>query len=71
MTFSGPINTRDQRIVGSITLSGMARDPSVLMKLQNDLHSSRRYLMQYSAPRPNPAGGGYPWLFSTTIYRLR
>jgi hypothetical protein len=59
------------RWTGSITLSGMVRDPSVLIKLQNDLQLSRRYLMQNPGPRPNPAGGGYPWLFSTVIYRLR
>ena len=71
MTFTtGPINN-DPRLAGSISLTGMVRDPSVLLKLQNDLHSSRRYLMQNPMPTPNQAGGGYPWWFRTTIYRLR
>ena len=67
---TGPINN-NPRFAGSITLSGMVRDPSVLQKLQYDLQSSRRYLVQQPSPAPNPAGGGYPWLFRTTIYRLR
>ena len=67
---TGPINN-NPRYAGSISLLGMVRDPSVLMKLQNDLHSSELYRMQYQTPRQNPAGGGYPWLFTTTIYRLR
>jgi hypothetical protein len=71
MTFtSGPINN-NPRFAGSITLHGMARDPEVLRKLQHDLHTSGRYWMQNPEPRPNPAGGGYPWWFRTTIYRLR
>jgi hypothetical protein len=71
MTFTtGPINN-DPRLAGAITLSGMVRDTSVLMKLQNDLYSSGRYWMLNHAPTPNPADGGYPWLFRTTIYRLR
>ena len=70
MTLTGPVGN-DSRVAGTISLSGMVRDPSVLMKLQNDLHSSGRYRYQYQAPSPNPAGGGYPWLFRTTIYRLR
>lgn len=70
MTLTGPVSN-DPRFAGSISLSGMVRDPSVLMKLQNDLHTSGRYWYQHQAPKPNPAGGGYPWLFSTTIYRLR
>jgi len=67
---TGPINNNPQ-LSGSISLSGMVRDPSVLHKLQNDLHSSGRYRVQQPTPRQNPAGGGYPWLFNTTIYRLR
>ena len=70
MTLTGPVGN-DARFAGTISLSGMVRDPSVLMKLQNDLHNSGRYRYQYQAPSPNPAGGGYPWLFRTTIYRLR
>ena len=59
------------RFAGTITLTGMVRDPSVLQKLQNDLQLSGRYLVQSPTSSPNPAGGGYPWLFRTTIYRLR
>jgi len=70
MTLTGPIRN-DPRVAGTISLSGMVRDPSVLMKLQSDLHNSGRYRYQHQAPSPNPAGGGYPWLFRTTIYRLR
>ena len=66
---TGPSN--NPRIAGSIVLSGRVRDPSVLMKLQNDLQSTGRYLAQYQTPSQNPAGGGYPWAFRTTIYRLR
>jgi len=62
---------RFARFSGSITLSGMARDPSVLMQLQRQLHASQRYMMQNPSPRPNPQGGGYPWLFDTVIYRVR
>jgi hypothetical protein len=67
---TGPIN-RNPRFAGAITLSGMVRDPAVLMKLQSDLHASGRYLMQHPSPRRNPADGGYPWLFNTVIYRVR
>ena len=63
--------TNNPRFSGTITLAGKVRDPSVLRKLQSDLQSSGRYLVQNPAPSPNPAGGGYPWWFSTTIYRLR
>jgi len=70
MTLSGPVGN-DPRVSGTISLSGMVRNPSVLMKLQSDLHGSGRYLYQHQAPSPNPAGGGYPWTFRTTIYRLR
>ena len=59
------------RTTGSIALTGMVRDPAVLMKLQSDLQSSGRYLVQHQSPSQNPAGGGYPWLFRTTIYRVR
>jgi hypothetical protein len=71
---TGPIqisNNPPRFAAGSIVLSGMVRDPSVLMNLQSNLHLSGRYWMQYSPPSPNPAGGGYPWTFRTTIYRLR
>jgi hypothetical protein len=57
------------RSSGSITLLGFVRDPSVLMKLQNDLQATGRYLVHYQPPSRNPAGGGYPWRFRTTIYR--
>jgi len=71
MTFTtGPINN-NPRFAGTITLTGMVRDPSVLQKLQSDLQLSGRYLVLNPTPSPNPAGGGYPWLFRTTIYRLR
>jgi len=71
MTFTtGPINN-NPRLAGSITMQGMVRDPSVLQQLQRQLHMSGRYMMQNPVPRPNPAGGGYPWLFQTTIFRLR
>jgi len=56
---------------GSIALSGIVRDPAILMKLMGDLHSSGRYLMQVPRTWPNPAGGGYPVRFSTTIYPVR
>jgi len=67
---TGPV-ANYPRSAGTITLYGMVRDPSVLRDLQNKLHSSGRYLMQFQTPEPNPAGGGYPWLFRTTIHRLR
>jgi hypothetical protein len=71
MTFTtGPVNN-NPRLAGSIFLTGMVRDPSVLLKLQNDLQASKRYAMQYQTPRQNPAGGGYPWIFQCTIYRLQ
>ena len=71
MTFAtGSINN-NPRLAGAITLEGMVRDPEVLRKLQNDLQLSKRYAMENPSPRPNPAGGGYPWLFRTVIYRLR
>ena len=67
---TGPVNN-DPRFAGTIAMSGMVSNPSVLMKLQNDLSSSGRDRVQFSPPSPNPAGGGYPWLFRITIYRLR
>ena len=71
ITFTtGPINN-DSRISGMIQLSGMVRDPSVLMTLQRDLQAKGIYQMRYPAPSPNPAGGGYPWLFRTSIMRWR
>jgi hypothetical protein len=69
MTFS--TGSTNPRFAGTITLIGMARDPSVLQKLQSDLQLSGRYLVQNPVSSPNPAGGGYPRLFRTTIYRLR
>ena len=66
---TGPSN--NPKVAGSIVLSGMVRDSSVLMKLQNDLQLTGRYLVQYPTPSLNPEGGGYPWTFRTTIYRLR
>jgi hypothetical protein len=59
------------QVAGSIAIAGIVRDLSVLIKLQGDLHSSRRYWMQAPTSSPNPAGGGYPVRFSATIYRLR
>lgn len=73
MTFTTGAVNNVPRSTGSIMLTGMVRDTSVLIKLQNDLNSSGRYYMLYPAPTPNPASGGsggYPWLFRTTIYRL-
>lgn len=71
MSFAtGPINN-NPRIAGMIQLSGMVRDPTVLMNLQRQLHAKGIYQMRYPSPSPNPAGGGYPWLFRTTIYRLK
>jgi len=71
MTFrTGPIDN-NPRSAGTIELYGMVRDPSVLRDLQSRLHLSGRYLMQTPTQTPNPAGGGYPWLFRTTIHRLR
>jgi hypothetical protein len=71
MSFTTGQTGNNPRVAGTIQLSGMVRDPAVLLKLQSDLHSKGRYMMQYPAPSPNPAGGGYPWLFRTAIYRLR
>ena len=71
MTFTtGPI-ANNPRSAGTIMLYGMVRDLSVLRDLQSKLHSSGRYLMLFQPPTPNPAGGGYPLLFNTTIHRLR
>jgi len=67
--------SNDPRFAGSIDMYGMVRDPSVLQRLQHDLqnssHLSGRYWVLQPTPGPNPAGGGYPWFFRTTIYRLR
>ena len=63
--------SNDRRYSGSIALSGMVRDPLVLGDFQNALRSSGRYLMQPPVQRPNPAGGGYPFLFTATVYRVR
>ena len=72
MTFTtGPVmNVGNRYSVGTITLYGMVRDPSVLRDLQGKLNTSGRYLMQFQAPQENPAGGGYPYLFRTTVHRL-
>ncbi|MDR0338560.1 MAG: hypothetical protein LBI18_15925 [Planctomycetaceae bacterium] len=69
MTFS--ILENNARFSGMIQMNGMVRDPSVLLKLQTDLQRQGVYLMQFPAPSSNPAGGGYPWLFRVSIYRLR
>ena len=71
MTFRTGQTANIPRSAGTIELYGMARDPSVLRELQGRLNASGRYLMQFQAPTPNPAGGGYPWLFRTTIHRLQ
>ena len=61
----------DRRFTGQIQLSGMVRDPVVLYTLQNNLRAKGAYLMADPKPTQNPAGGGYPWLFRTTIWRIR
>jgi hypothetical protein len=69
MSFS--ILENNARFSGLIQMNGMVREPSVLLKLQTDLHRQGVYMMQFPAPSANPAGGGYPWLFRISIYRLR
>ncbi len=59
------------RFTGSIQLAGMVRDPSVLLTLQNNLKAKGIYWMSDPKPSTNPAGGGYPWLFRTTIWRIK
>lgn len=59
------------RISGTIQLTGMVRDPSVLLAFQKGLHSGNAYQMRNPDLSRNPAGGGYPWLFRTTISRLK
>ncbi|MDR0610804.1 MAG: hypothetical protein LBG58_11890 [Planctomycetaceae bacterium] len=59
------------RFSGLIQMSGMVREPSVLLKLQTDLHRQGLYMVQFPSPSVNPAGGGYPWLFRISIYRVR
>jgi hypothetical protein len=59
------------RFSGLIQMSGMVREPSVLLKLQSELHRQGASMVQFPAPSANPAGGGYPWLFRISIYRLR
>lgn len=61
----------DPRYTGMIQLGGMVRDPTVLLTLQRNLQAKGVYQMRYPAPVANPAGGGYPWLFQTSILRLR
>ena len=71
MTFqAGPIN-RNPNIIGQIQLRGMVRDPAVLRMLQAKLQAGRYHRMSTPVPTRNPAGGGYPWLFSATIYCFR
>lgn len=65
----GPVNN-DRRYRGTIRLSGMVRDTAVLLNLDQALRAQGRYLMQSPTTSPNPAGGGYPWRFTTVIYRL-
>lgn len=67
---TGPINN-NPRLSGMIQMSGMIRDPSVLMTLRNNLRAKGIYDMSYQAPSVNPAGGGYPWLFRTSIVRIK
>jgi hypothetical protein len=67
---TGQVRVRNAVATGSISLYGMVRCHSVLQRLQHDLQASGRYLVQQPTPTPNPAGGGYPWLFRTTIFRL-
>ncbi|MDR0703394.1 MAG: hypothetical protein LBF88_00225 [Planctomycetaceae bacterium] len=69
MSFSTLEN--NARFSGLIQMNGMVREPSVLLKLQTELHRQGKYVMQFPAPSANPAGGGYPWLFRVSIYRLR
>lgn len=71
MSFTTGRTGNNPRIAGTIQLAGMVRDPAVLLKLRNDLQAKGIYLVRYPAPAPNPAGGGYPWQFQTTIYRLK
>lgn len=66
---TGPINN-NPRMRAMIQMSGMVRDPTVLRKLQLDLRKWG-YLMQNPNPSVNPAGGGYPWVFQTSIYRVK
>ncbi|MDR2754781.1 MAG: hypothetical protein LBC20_03660 [Planctomycetaceae bacterium] len=69
MSFS--ILENNTRFSGMIQMNGIVRDPSVLLKLQTDLQRQGVYLVQFPVPSVNPAGGGYPWLFRVSIYRLR
>ncbi|MDR3110640.1 MAG: hypothetical protein LBU65_13310 [Planctomycetaceae bacterium] len=71
MTFqSGPVGN-NVNITGQILLRGMVRDTSVLQVLQAKLQNGRYHRMVLPVPTRNPAGGGYPWLFTTTIYCFR
>ncbi|MGL4593403.1 MAG: hypothetical protein ACRCUY_01595, partial [Thermoguttaceae bacterium] len=67
---TGPINNNPQ-IAGMIQLEGMVRDPIVLRTLQNQLQITGKYQMRFPSPSVNPAGGGYPWLFRTSIFCLK
>ncbi|GHT14679.1 hypothetical protein FACS1894170_11860 [Planctomycetales bacterium] len=51
---TGPANN-NPRIRGTVTLSGMVRDPSVLRKMQSDLQATGKYNMVSPAPAANPA----------------
>ena len=70
MSFAVSTDPRS-RFSGSIRLSGMVRDPAVLLTLQNNLKGKGIYQMSAPQPTANPAGGGYPWLFQTTIWRVK
>lgn len=56
---------------GTIQMSGMVRDPAVLYTFQKTLNSTGKYMMRNPTTGANPAGGGYPWNFRTSIVRLR
>ena len=68
MSFAVSTNPRS---TGQILLNGMVRDPAVLYTFQNQLKAKGIYLMADPKPTQNPAGGGYPWLFRTTIWRIK
>ncbi|MCL2742900.1 MAG: hypothetical protein FWE67_03520 [Planctomycetaceae bacterium] len=54
-----------------IQLNGMVRDPSVLRTFQTGLNASGHYQMRNPQITRNPAGGGYPFLFQTTIMKVK
>lgn len=57
------------RTSGTIQLNGQVRDPAVLWDFQKRLHSAGAYQMRNPDIARNPAGGGYPYLFRTSITR--